>query len=105
MLAETREDVRALQEEVEERRAGDTSFRRHRYMNSGQSSNFEASSPLSSSFHVGTVPSNSLLHSWQRHGHLGTPFNRRAASAERSTRRGFVSVTSLRIGYDESIVF
>ncbi|EED81094.1 predicted protein [Postia placenta Mad-698-R] len=93
MLAETREDVRALQEEVEERRAGDTSFRRHRYTNSGQSSNFEASSPLSSSFHVGTVPANSLLHSWQRHGHLGTPFNRRAASAERSTRRGFEPLT------------
>ena len=87
LLVESREDLRALQEEVQERRAGDSSYMRHRYTISGQSELTDnPASPLSSTFHVGTAPSGSVLHSWHRQGNLG----RRPASVERSSRRGFV---------------
>lgn len=87
LLAESREDLRALQEEMEERRASDSSYLRHRSTNSGQSELTDNPvSPLSSTFHVGTAPSSSVLHSWHRQGNLG----RRPVSVERSSRRGFV---------------
>lgn len=88
LLAESREDLRALQEEMEERRAGDSSYWQHRSTNSGQSELTDHPvSPLSSTFPVGTAPSASILHSWHRQGNLG----RRPVSTERSSRRAFVS--------------
>ncbi|KAL6307178.1 hypothetical protein BKA93DRAFT_747895 [Sparassis latifolia] len=86
LLGESREDLRVLQEEIQERRANDVSFARHRYTHSGQSS---ASSPLSPVFHVGTAPSPSVLHSL----HPALCGGRRAASTERASRRVFEPLT------------
>ncbi|KAH9833781.1 uncharacterized protein C8Q71DRAFT_849692 [Rhodofomes roseus] len=89
LLTEAREDLRSLQTEMEERRAGDTSYLRHRYTISGQSDLPDPISPLSATFHVGTAPSGSVLHSWHRQGNLG----RRPVSVERSSRRAFEPLT------------
>ncbi|KZT06528.1 uncharacterized protein LAESUDRAFT_181974 [Laetiporus sulphureus 93-53] len=92
LLAEAREDLRSLQEEVEERRAGDSSYLRHRHTNSGQSSAL-APSPLSLSFQVGTAPAGSVLQSSYRRGGLSAMSDRRAISVERPLRRAFEPLT------------
>ncbi|KAH9927287.1 uncharacterized protein B0H18DRAFT_907544 [Fomitopsis serialis] len=89
LLTEAREDLHTLQEEMEERRAGDASYLRHRYTSSGQSDLPDPISPLSATFHVGTAPSGSMLHTWHRQGNLG----RRPVSVERLSRRGFEPLT------------
>ena len=87
-LSETREDLRALQEAVEERRANGTLVSRHQHTDSVTSA---GSAPLSPTFNVGTAPSPSDLHSvFMSSG--GPSRGRRAASAERFPRRPFVSL-------------
>lgn len=87
ILSETREDLRTLQEEVEERRANDSVVSRHRHTVSVTST---GSAPLSPTFNVGTAPTPSALHTvFLNSG--GPSRGRRAASVERSPRRPFVS--------------
>ncbi|OBZ70260.1 hypothetical protein A0H81_09758 [Grifola frondosa] len=94
LLTETREDLRALQEEAEERRANGTSSSRHRVTNSGQSFNFsDTSGALSPTFHIGTAPSSSVLHSVFRNGKPAAERDRRSMSVERTSRRPFEPLT------------
>ncbi|KAH9854959.1 hypothetical protein C2E23DRAFT_867064 [Lenzites betulinus] len=92
LLSASREDMRELQEELEERRANDPSLpRRHRYTQSGSSFTFrEPTTPLSPTFHVGTAPTSSVLRS-----RLGEEkaTERRSQSTERSGRRAFEPMT------------
>ncbi|EMD40357.1 hypothetical protein CERSUDRAFT_110951 [Gelatoporia subvermispora B] len=89
LLAESREELHTLQEEVEERRADDVSFLRHRHKLSDQS--FISSAPLSPTFHVGTAPSPSALHSVFQKSQ--SRMNRRAVSVERGSRRPYEPLT------------
>ncbi|KAI0920845.1 hypothetical protein AcW1_004995 [Taiwanofungus camphoratus] len=94
LLTEAREDLRSLQEEVEERRADNSSYLRHRYTSSGHSSGYhDLSAPLSPTFHVGTAPTPSVLHAVHRNIKAGAISDRRAVSVERSTRRAFEPLT------------
>ncbi|KAI8982749.1 hypothetical protein BD414DRAFT_490998 [Trametes punicea] len=91
LLSASREDLRSLQDELEERRASDTPFSsRHRSTQSGNSFTFnEPKTPLSPTFHVGTAPTSSLLHS-----RLGERTSqRRSRSSERSARHAFEAMT------------
>ncbi|KAI0677177.1 hypothetical protein C8Q78DRAFT_1159371 [Trametes maxima] len=92
LLSASREDIRLLQEELEERRASDTPFsRRHRYTHSGNSFTLhEPTTPLSPTFNVGTAPTTSVLRS-----RLGEEkiTERRSHSTERSGRRAFEPMT------------
>ncbi|KAI0638562.1 hypothetical protein C8Q77DRAFT_1049062 [Trametes polyzona] len=92
LLSASREDLRSVQEELEERRAGDTPFsRRHRHTMSGNSYAFrEPTTPLSPTFHVGTAPTSSVLRS-RLSDEKST--ERRAQSTERSGARAFESMT------------
>ncbi|KAI0797165.1 hypothetical protein C8Q75DRAFT_710843 [Abortiporus biennis] len=95
MLTETREDIRALQEEVDERRADKPVFSRHQQSSSITSSHVhDPSSPLSPTFHVGTAPSTSVFHSaFSRNASKAGPStDRRAVSMERG-RRPFEPLT------------
>ncbi|KAI0658545.1 hypothetical protein C8Q70DRAFT_1054696 [Cubamyces menziesii] len=91
LLSASREDLRSLQEELDERRASDTPFsRKHRPTDSGHSFTLrEPRTPLSPTFHVGTAPNTSVLHS-----KLGEDSSRRRSqSTERSTRHTFEPMT------------
>ncbi|KAI0832804.1 hypothetical protein BC628DRAFT_1348375 [Trametes gibbosa] len=92
LLSASREDIRELQDELEERRASDTSApHRHRYTQSGGSFTFcEPTTPLSPTFHIGTAPNSSILRS-----RLGEEkaTERRSQSTERSGRRAFEPMT------------
>ncbi|OSD04469.1 hypothetical protein PYCCODRAFT_1407364 [Trametes coccinea BRFM310] len=92
LLSASREDLRSAQEELEERRAGDTPFSaRHLSTFSGGSFTLrEPKTPLSPTFNVGTAPSASMLHS-----KLGEEdaSQRRSQSIERSGRRPFEPMT------------
>lgn len=94
LLAAEREELHTLQEELEERRAGDTPFRRgHRFTYSGNSFTYhDTSAPLSPTFQVGTAPTASVLRS-RLQGERAA--ERRSLSVERSgersSRRAFVS--------------
>lgn len=100
LLAAEREELHTLQEELEERRASDTPFRRgHRFTHSGNSFTFhDTSAPLSPTFHVGTAPSASVLRSRLQSEKAAT--ERRSLSVERSrertSRRPFVGTTAWR---------
>lgn len=91
ILSETREELRELKEEVDERRADDHSYSRHRYNSSLHSFNTpDTTSQLSPSFHPGTAPSPSALHTTFRKA--GPSDTKRSASMERPPRRVFVSL-------------
>ena len=91
LLAQEREELHTLQEELEERRASDTPFRPgHRFTQSGASFTFhDTSGPLSPSFHIGTAPTGSALRA-RMQGEKRSAEGR-SLSAER-TRRPFVSL-------------
>lgn len=90
LLAETREDLRTLQEELDEHRARHASMSRHRPHDSIGSSLFDDATTLASPFHVGTAPVTSTLHSMFASQRAGPSTERRAASSERFLKRGFV---------------
>lgn len=91
LLAETREDLRALQEEIDERRANDPTLSRHRHTSNVASvGHTDASTSLSANFTVGTAPTPSIMHSNFRNARAGPSHDRRAASMERSPHRVFV---------------
>ncbi|KAI0355320.1 hypothetical protein OH77DRAFT_1424807 [Trametes cingulata] len=92
LLSVSREDLRTLQEELEERRAQDApSSSRHRYTLSGNSVSLrEPTTPQSPTFKVGTAPTTSVLRS--RLGEEGAA-ERRSQSTERSARRTFEPMT------------
>ncbi|KAH9927068.1 uncharacterized protein BXZ73DRAFT_49175, partial [Epithele typhae] len=96
LLAQEREEIHTLQEELEERRAGDTlSARGHRFTQSGASYTFhDTSGPLSPTFHLGTAPSGSILRS-RLQREMGAN-NRRSISNERvekGSREGYKPLT------------
>ncbi|TBU46395.1 hypothetical protein BD309DRAFT_954190 [Dichomitus squalens] len=97
LLGAEREELHSLQEELEERRASDTPFRRgHRFTHSGNSFTFhDTFSPLSPTFPIGTAPTASLLRS--RLQSENATSQRRSLSAERSRelsiRRPFEPLT------------
>ncbi|KAI0080842.1 hypothetical protein K474DRAFT_1588978, partial [Panus rudis PR-1116 ss-1] len=92
ILAETREDYRTLQEELEERRANETTSR-HRHTDSVNSVGQSSISPLSPTFQIGTAPTPSVFHSVYRNPRAGPSLDRRASSTERHTRRPFEPLT------------
>ncbi|KAI0722287.1 hypothetical protein C8T65DRAFT_628860 [Cerioporus squamosus] len=87
LLAAEREELHTLHEELEERRANDTPFRRaHRFTHSGASFTYhDTSAPLSPTFQVGTAPTSSVLRS--RLQSEKAVADRRSLSAERSRER------------------
>ncbi|RDX53718.1 hypothetical protein OH76DRAFT_1143839 [Lentinus brumalis] len=87
LLAAEREELHTLQEELEERRASDTPFRRgHRFTHSGTSNTYhDTSAPLSPTFHIGTAPTGSVLRSRLQSEKAAA--KRRSLSAERSRER------------------
>ncbi|RPD66795.1 hypothetical protein L226DRAFT_476686 [Lentinus tigrinus ALCF2SS1-7] len=87
LLAAEREELHSLQEELEERRASDTPFRRgHRFTHSGTSFTYhDTSAPLSPTFQVGTAPTGSALRSRLQSEKAAA--DRRSLSAERSRER------------------
>lgn len=93
ILAETREDMRTLQEEVEEHRAGATDGGRsgHQQHDSIGSSIF-GDQPTSPTFQVGTAPALSPLQAGFAF-HKPSTSGKRAISAERRIRRVFVRLT------------
>ncbi|CAL1700090.1 unnamed protein product [Somion occarium] len=94
LLAETREDLRALQEEIDERRANDPTLSRHRHTSNVASvGHTDASTSLSANFTVGTAPTPSIMHSNFRNARAGPSHDRRAASMERSPHRVFEPLT------------
>ncbi len=100
LLAAEREELHTLQEELEERRASDTPFRRgHRFTHSGTSFTYhDASAPLSPTFQIGTAPSGSMLRSRLQSEKAAA--ERRSLSAERnrerSSRQPFVGTLHVR---------
>lgn len=90
LLGETREDLRTLEEEVNEHRASGSSAPRHHHHDSIGSSLFDDAATLASPFLVGTAPATSTLHSMFTQSKAGPSTDRRAASSERFPRRGFV---------------
>lgn len=99
LLAAEREELHSLQEELEERRASDTPFRRgHRFTHSGTSTYHDTSAPLSPTFQIGTAPTGSALRSRLQSEKANA--DRRSLSAERSRERSFRRpfVSSLPVG-------
>ncbi|KAI0375969.1 hypothetical protein BV20DRAFT_960058 [Pilatotrama ljubarskyi] len=92
LLSASREDLRTLQEELEERRASDTPFSgRHRHTQSGNSFSLrEPTTPQSPTFRVGTAPTSSVLRSRLREEGAS---ERRSQSTERSARDAFEPMT------------
>ena len=90
LLAQEREELHTMQEELEERRASDTPFTRsHRFTHSGASFTLhDTSGPLSPTFQIGTAPSGSPLRSRLQNEKRAT--DGRSLSAERTSRRPFV---------------
>ncbi len=103
LLAAEREELHTLQEELEERRASDTPFRRgHRFTHSGTSNTYhDTSAPLSPTFQIGTAPTGSVLRSRLQSEKAAA--KRRSLSAERSrermSRQPFVSTLHVRPAY------
>ncbi|GJE87434.1 hypothetical protein PsYK624_035170 [Phanerochaete sordida] len=94
MLDETREELRTLQEEVDEHRAGNSSTARHHDNNSITSSLFDDSATLASPFRVGTAPATSMLTSmFANQPQAGPSREKRASSSERFARRVFEPLT------------
>lgn len=92
LLGEAREDLRVLQEEVEEQRA-DQSYSRHRPNDSIGSSIFhDQTSPLSPTFHIGTAPATSAIHTTFNRPYATPSSSRRAGSVEREMRRAVVRI-------------
>ncbi|KAI0737703.1 hypothetical protein C8Q80DRAFT_1294198 [Daedaleopsis nitida] len=97
LLAAEREELHTLQEELEERRASDTPFRRgHRFTHSGNSFTYhDTSAPLSPTFQIGTAPTTSVLRSRLQGEQAAS--GRRSFSVERSreftSRRPFEPLT------------
>ncbi|KAI0340880.1 hypothetical protein BDW22DRAFT_1430533 [Trametopsis cervina] len=93
LLSEAREDLRVLQEEIDERRA-DTSYSRHRASDSIGSSTFQSPhSPLSSTFLTGTAPASSMMHSVFGRQTATPSSSRRALSTERDGHLAFEPLT------------
>lgn len=80
-----------LQEEIDEHRA-DTSYSRHRRGNEsiGSSVFNDQHSPSSPTFHIGTAPATSMMHTMFNRQYSTPSSNRRPASLEREMRRGVV---------------
>ncbi|PCH40784.1 hypothetical protein WOLCODRAFT_136990 [Wolfiporia cocos MD-104 SS10] len=90
LLTEAREDLRTLQEELDERRANDSSYLRHRHTNSSQSVSSHlaaAPSPLSYTFHVGGSSGRAVSPLWRRRANSVTTSGSRAGSTERTPHR------------------
>lgn len=99
LLTESREDLKTLQEEVDERRANDASYSagRHRYTSSIRS-NHSTISPLSPAFHIGTLPTPSQMQLRTPSRNIGSSSksdHRRAASVEPRSRHTFVRLDLL----------
>lgn len=91
LLDETREDIRTLQDEVDEHRAGSGSLGRHRPQDSITSSIFDDGATLASPFRVGTIPASSMLSSiFVSQQKAGPSSEKRASSSERFGQKGFV---------------
>lgn len=93
MLDATREDLRALQEELEERRASDIDYTGYHNDNTVRSTTYRNTrSPISPTFNFGTAPIPSAMHSVF---HPGPSTPKRSRSAERGFRRNAVSACDL----------
>lgn len=91
LLDETREELRTLQEEVEEHRASNSPAVRHRHQDRLTSSVFDDSATLASPFRVGTAPVSSMLSTiFASQQKAGPSSEKRASSSERFGRRAFV---------------
>lgn len=82
LLATTREELRALQDELEERRATDTPY------NHEIPASYRA--PTTPTFNFGTAPAPSAMHTIFTSPEAG-PSGRRSQSVERGFKRGAVS--------------
>lgn len=88
LLGEAREDLRALQEEVNEQRA-DQSYSMRRSKPSLDSSIIhDRDMTLSPAFQVGTAPATSVMHYMLDRPYAAPSSSRRAVSIEREMRRG-----------------
>ncbi|KAF7798387.1 hypothetical protein EIP86_009608 [Pleurotus ostreatoroseus] len=93
LLSSLREDLRAAQTELDERKASDSQFaedthdtiRRHPYS--------DARSSLSPTFNFGTAPAPSILHTTFQRSEAGPSSNKRSHSVERSFRRNATDAT------------
>jgi hypothetical protein len=92
LLSESREELRTLQEELDEHRAEGIFTSRHRHRDSIGSSVFDDTATLASPFMVGTAPAMSTLSSIFGNQKPGPSVDRRAASTERFPKHGLVCV-------------
>lgn len=89
LLSSTREDLRAAQTELDERKASDAQYSEDNHDTVRRRSDSSARSPLSPTFNFGTAPAPSVLHNGFQRSKAGPSF-RRSHSVERSFRRNAV---------------
>ena len=91
LLSSLREDFRAAQTELDERRANDSQFAEDAHDTIRRRPYSDARSSLSPTFNFGTAPASSILHTAFQRSEAGPSSNMRSHSVERSFRRNAVS--------------
>lgn len=96
LLSSTREDLRAAQTELDERKADDAQYSEDNHNTVRRRSDSSTRSPLSATFNFGTAPAPSVLHNVFQRSKAGPSSFRRSHSVERSFRRNAVRSHELR---------